>query len=223
MNQERSPKSLQRYQSALQLMNNLEQEPAHVMQVARITMMLFDELAPLHNMGATERDMLECAALLHDIGYTLGARHHHRHAFTLITSAPLEGWNKRQKIIIGNIARYHRKSHPNRKHTEYSLLPVWDRFRVLKLATLLQLADGLDRSHSDAIKSLRCKIGIKTVKLRLKVRGEIPQEIEGFKKKRDLFIRIFKRNIVIHKIKNIWHIESHHFTPVLLEDNEIDG
>ncbi len=212
MDKKRSKKSRLRYDSAIRIMYELEQEPAHILQVKNLALQLFDQLKPLHGYGNTERDMLEAAAILHDIGYVQGKKQHHKNSLSIIEKSSLEGWNDRQKLVIGNIARYHSRKLPRKKHINYARLIAWDRLRVLKLAALLRLADGLDRSHSDAIKTLKCKIDLKTVKLKIKARGEIPLEIQGFKKKRDLFILAYSRDIVIEDIKNIWYIEPHHFT-----------
>ncbi len=200
-----------RLESAHKIMKKLDHEPSHVVQVRNLALQLFDQLKTLHLFCQNERDMLEAAALLHDIGYFKGARGHHKYSLKMIVKSELEGWDKQEKLVIGNIARYHTKRLPKTRHKKFSALSKENRQKVLKLAALLRLADGLDRSHSDAIKNLNCVIGKNKIKVDIESRGHIALELDGFKKKKDLFVKVYGRKIVIGKINDSWHIEPRHF------------
>ncbi|MBN2413356.1 HD domain-containing protein [candidate division KSB1 bacterium] len=200
-----------RFESANKIMKKLDHEPSHVIQVCNLALQLFDRLKTLHCCCQDDRDMLEAAALLHDIGYIKGAKGHHKHSLNMIAKSELDGWDKQEKLVIGNIARYHTKSLPKAKHKKFSALAKENQKKVLKLAALLRLADGLDRSHSDAIKNLNCEIGKNKIKVDIESRGHIALELDGFKKKRDLFVKVYGRKIVIGKINDSWHIEPRHF------------
>jgi len=210
MKKNRKNKSGTRFESANILMKELEQEPAHVKQVCNLALQLFDQLQLLHGYGQNVRDMLEVAALLHDIGDSNGKKGHHIKSFNMILNSDLDGWNKKEKLVIANIARYHTKSLPRSNHKKFTDLSLKNQQKVLKLAALLRLADGLDRSHSDAIKNLNCEIGKNKINVNVESRGDITLEIDGFDKKKNLFVKVYGRKIVIDKIKNIWHIESRH-------------
>jgi len=203
--------SRQRYEAAMQVMGQLEREPAHVIQVSKLALQLFDQLLPLHRLQADDRDMLEAAALLHDIGYVYGSKGHNKKSLQMIVESDLAGWDDQQLLMIGNIARYHNNAVPKQKHSFFSVLPEPCQDKVKKLAALLRLADGLDRSHSDAISSITCRIGAKSVKIDLETRGKIVHELHGFKKKRDLFSIVFEKKIKIGRIIDRWHIQSRHF------------
>ena len=211
MKKNRNNKSGIRYESANKIMKKLEHEPSHVIQVYKLALQLFDQLHTLHCYCQNERDMLEAAALLHDIGYIKGTTGHHKHSLKMIVKTKLEGWDKQEKLVIGNIARYHTKSLPKSKHKKFAVLTKKNKKKVLKLAALLRLADGLDRSHSDAIKNLNCKIGKNKIIVDIESRGDITLEMDGFKNKKDLFEKIYERKIVIGKIKDSWHIAPKHF------------
>ncbi len=129
----------------------------------------------------------------------------------MIVKSDLDGWDKQEKLVIGNIARYHTKSLPKPKHKKFSKLSKENQQKVLQLAALLRLADGLDRSHSDAIKNLNCTIGKNKIKVDIESRGHITLEMAGFNRKKDLLEKIFERKIVIRNIKDSWHIEPSHF------------
>ncbi len=203
--------SRQRYDAAMQLMGQLEQEPAHVIQVRKLALQLYDQLQSLHGLASEDRDMLEAAALLHDIGYVYGSKGHNKKSLMMIVESDLQGWDDEQLLMIGNIARYHNKAAPKQKHKLFATLPPASQEKVKKLAAILRLADGLDRSHSDAISNIACKIGAKSVKIDLETRGKVTHELHGFKKKRDLFCLVFERKIKIGRIIDRWHIGSRHF------------
>jgi exopolyphosphatase/guanosine-5'-triphosphate,3'-diphosphate pyrophosphatase len=144
-----------RFNSILHLAENFHVEDAHARQVTDLAVKLFDQTRRIHGLGAVEREYLEAAGLLHEVGLYLSHSQHHLHSYYLIRNAELVGFTENEKEIIANIARYHRKSHPRSKHENFSLLDEDDRGAVLKLAALLRIADGLDRGHSAAVRDLR--------------------------------------------------------------------
>ncbi len=190
--------------SARSLMKKFDHEPTHAKQVTRLALQLFDALQILHGFGQNEKAILEAAALLHDIGWSEGRKGHHKTCMKLILKNDLPGWNDDEKILIANVARYHRKSLPNDSHKNYAILNEKEKSLVRKLASLLRIADSLDRSHTDAVDTIEAQLGSDTVNLSLAVRGEIATELYGFEKKRDLFAEAFALPIVIDKIRNVW-------------------
>jgi exopolyphosphatase/pppGpp-phosphohydrolase len=105
------------------------------------------------------RDILSFAAILHDIGYVEGYEEHHKIAFRLIMAAPIPGLLPRDQSLIAHVARYHRGGLPDAaKHASFATLPTADRALVEQLGAMLRFADGLDRSHTDAVQDLRCEL-----------------------------------------------------------------
>ena len=129
-------------------------EEGHSLQDARLAVRLFDLTADLHRLDDEWRDLLYCAALLHDIGYAQGYESHHKTAYKLISKACLPGLTDREGQIVANIARYHRGAQPKLEHEGFAALDADDREAVEKLGAILRLADGLDRSHTDAVQDL---------------------------------------------------------------------
>jgi len=129
-------------------------EEGHSRQDARLAVQLFDLTADLHRLDDECRDLLYCAGLLHDIGYVEGYEAHHKTAYKLITGAHLPGLAEREKRIVANVARYHRGAQPKSEHQGFAALDAADRDIVEKLGAILRLADGLDRSHTDAVRGL---------------------------------------------------------------------
>jgi exopolyphosphatase/guanosine-5'-triphosphate,3'-diphosphate pyrophosphatase len=126
-------------------------EEEHCRQDARLAVRIFDVTTELHHLGDEYRDLLYCAGLLHDIGYVEGYWGHHKTAYRLIMKANLPGLTMREKRIVANVARYHRGAKPKRSHQGFAALEPEDREIVVMLGAILRLADGLDRSHTDAV------------------------------------------------------------------------
>lgn len=142
------------FAACLALGRHLGFEEEHSRQDARLAVRLFDLLTDLHNLDDEHRDLLYCAGLLHDIGYVEGYWGHHKTAYKLILQADLPGLTEREKQIVANVARYHRGATPKLKHPGFAALDPDDREVVTVLGALFRLADGLDRSHTDAVHDL---------------------------------------------------------------------
>ncbi len=158
-------------------------------------MKLFDELSPLHGFEALEREVIEYAALLHDIGWHIGRKGHHKHSMYLIQHGDLKPFTEEEIEVMANIARYHRKSSPKPSHESYMKLSPRARRIVDVGSALLRLADGLDRSHSQVIQGLRCRIEDNKVKCSLSTRSDAELEVWGARRKRECFVKVFKREI----------------------------
>ena len=123
----------------------------HASQVARIALQLFDGLAEMHKLPASVRPFLEAAALLHDLGNAVSYQKHHRHTQYLIQNADIPGLADRERDLVARIARFHRRSPPDLDHAGMAGLTPAEARTVRKLATMLRVADALDRSHHQPI------------------------------------------------------------------------
>ena len=119
----------------------------HQRHVARLALVLFERLAPLHGLASGDRDILWAAAILHGIGRFVSKSGHHKHAAYLIRNTRFEGWRDDERELVALVARYYRKAMPKPSHLEYVALAPADRRRVDVLASLLRIADGLDSRH----------------------------------------------------------------------------
>jgi exopolyphosphatase/guanosine-5'-triphosphate,3'-diphosphate pyrophosphatase len=126
----------------------------HAQQVAKLATMLFDQTRAVHGLTDRPREWLEYAAIMHDLGVHISYERHHRHSYYLIKNGDLRGFDPQEVEVIGLVARYHRRATPKKSHDEYAELPAELRNAVRVLSALLRLAEGLDRSHSQALSSL---------------------------------------------------------------------
>ncbi len=169
----------------------------HARQVARLSLLLYDALLPLHRLEPRDRELLEYAALLHDAGYWISAERHHKHAYYLITEGPLEGFTREEIRVIALTARYHRGKLPRGRHEDFTRLSPDARRRVISLAALLRIADGLDRSHAGLVKAMDVVLNGSTVTLNLLTDGNLDLEIYAATRRSDLFRKSFDRDLVM--------------------------
>jgi exopolyphosphatase / guanosine-5'-triphosphate,3'-diphosphate pyrophosphatase len=131
----------------------------HSDRVALFALNLFDQTqGKLHNWGAAERQLLWAAALLHNCGHYISHSSHHKHSYYLIRNSELLGYTETEIEIIANLARYHRKSPPKKKHDNYrNLVSKQHRQIVNQLSALLRIAVALDRRQIGAIARVYCE------------------------------------------------------------------
>lgn len=183
--------------SVLLLAQECHYEQGHSHQVAKLALRLFDELKDLHKLEETERFYLESAAILHDIGWLEGRKGHHKRARDIILTSKHLLFLRRERMLVALIARYHRQALPKDTHKFYQGLSMEDKSIVQRLASLLRMADGLDRRHISSVKDLTCSVFEKKVMVRLEPEDVPPLDKLTGKKKADLFEILFKRDVVI--------------------------
>jgi len=137
---------------------------------------------------------LEYAAILHDIGYLISERQHHKHAYYLITHSELGGLTGEAIAVIANVARYHRRAIPQAKHDGFRALTTKLQRTVRVLSALLRIADSLDRTHFSVVRTVDVTIG-RTVTITATVTGDAQLELWAAKGRADLFERVFRRRV----------------------------
>jgi exopolyphosphatase/guanosine-5'-triphosphate,3'-diphosphate pyrophosphatase len=168
---------------------------AHSRHVARIALELFDQTRELHGLGDADRELLEYGALLHDIGEHVAHDDHDQHAAYLVAHAGLRGFDPREILLLSALVRWHRRGEPKANDDLVGPLDDATRDRVRPLAALLRVADGLDRSRKQIVTGVTVRVGPSLVLLRLATRGDPELELWGARRKRDLFERVFEREL----------------------------
>lgn len=183
--------------SVMEFVQSCHCDELHSRHVAKLCLAIFDGIASDAGLGKLERKILEAAALMHDIGYLISYNSHHKHSYHLIRHADLFGFSPRERELVAQIARYHRKSFPKKKHVEYSRLEEKDQILIGRLAGILRLADGLDRRRGGFVEIVDvcktdnlCKIGLLGTE-------DISVELFGANSKRELFEVKFGCDVMI--------------------------
>lgn len=172
----------------------------HARQVARLSLQLFDSAraAKLHKLGDWERELLEYAALLHDVGVALSFNNHHAHSAYFIRHADLLGFDQTEIAIMAATAQYHRKQNPSKKHREFGELGARNRRATRMMASLLALAESLDRSHTGVVTAARLKARDRArAELELVAAADCQLEVWGARSQAASFLRAFGRKLSI--------------------------
>jgi exopolyphosphatase/pppGpp-phosphohydrolase len=169
----------------------------HTRQVTRLALLLFNQLQPLHHLCEVDRLWLELAGILHDIGWVEGWRAHHKASLHIILSTQLLPLDSKERLIIGSIARYHRKALPDLSHDHFSALTSEERERVCFLSAFLRFADGLDRSHQGIVKNITCTLDDMNITIHCATSLVPIEEIKGVEEKSDLLRLVFDREIKV--------------------------
>jgi len=170
----------------------------HALHVARLCMALFDALPEeQHGMGARQRMMLEAAAILHDVGTVISPSGHHRHGHYIVSNSDIFGLARSELDAIAGAVRYHRGEAPSEADPEFAALARGERILVLKMASILRVADALDRGHAQKIKKLSVERRSSTLALHAGGAYDISLELLSLEEKADLFQDVFGYKVVL--------------------------
>ena len=166
-----------RRRSTLELVERCHYQAAHAQQVTRLALALFDQSRDVHGLTEREREWLEYAALMHDVGAHISYARHHKHSYYLIKNGDLRGFHPDEIEVMALVARYHRRGVPRRSHEEYAQLPKPMRRAVRTLASILRVAESLDRSHSQVISALELHDDGAGLRLEVRTSGDAELEV----------------------------------------------
>jgi exopolyphosphatase/guanosine-5'-triphosphate,3'-diphosphate pyrophosphatase len=190
-----------RRRSILQLAQACNYEAEHAQHTTWLALRLYDELKRYgeHPYGDAARELLEYAGIVHDIGTFLSHSNHQKHAYYLVRNSDLLGFTDREIDIIANVALYHRKGIPKKRHPNMENLDRPDRRLVSVLAALLRVAEGLDRSHLGLVKDIRIEPlrHPRRFNLTMFCTGDCQLEIWGVQNNADLFENVFEAPLIV--------------------------
>src|SRR2546430_2678081 len=119
-----------------------------------------------------------------------------RHATYRTQHGLLRGVAPEEVALLAALARWHRRGEP-RATEELGPLGPGGEERLRKLTALLRIADGLDRSRSQAVDHIDVNVGPSLVMTRLSSDRDPELEEWGARRKRDLFEKVFNRELEV--------------------------
>lgn len=186
-----------RRRSVYEIAFRFDWEERHAQHVASTAVALFNVCRPLYDGPDADVELLEYAALLHDIGYHISHGKHHKHSRYLIRNADLQGFRKEEVRILSLVARYHRASFPEEKHRRFRRLSAPNKQRVCQMAALLRIAEGLDRGHFQNIMALSMALTNDALHIEVETQGDPQLEVWAAQKEQPLFQRAFGRDLEV--------------------------
>lgn len=196
-----------RARSVLSVARRYGYDVEHSHHVARLATQIFEDTKELHELNEQDRKLLQHASILHDIGYHIAHNNHHRHGLYLIKNSEMPGFTGDEIAMMAAVVRYHRGSLPTkatdkrsrREHDDYYSFDRGQRDKLLQLAAILQIADGLDRSHRQSISEVQCKIADGVVTIVATPADECELELWSAQRKSSWFAEIFGVELKIDK------------------------
>lgn len=186
-------------QSAIhELAERSEVDRVHAAHVAKLALRVFDQTRGIHKLGDDARELLETAALLHEVGMHVSFKAHHRHTYYLIRHAGLRGFTHGEVLVVANVARYYRKAPPDAADENIQELTPDQRKTVQRLAAILRIAAALDRSRRQAIRDVGVDITPKVVRFHIRPRLDPDVELDSARKRARYFAELFERKVEFH-------------------------
>ena len=194
-----------RQRSVLQLGRSCGINEAHARTVTALVLSMFDSAKEqkLHPFGDAERELLEYATFLHDIGSFISYNNHQAHSYYMIKNSELLGFDQKEVTFMANLAKYHRKKSPRKKDPDILDLDPLEREALRMLATFIRLGESLDRSHAALIQHVRfIASGNNDVRLEIVARGDCQLEIWGIESEKKAFEKVFGKKIIFDILGN---------------------
>ncbi|HEV8434533.1 MAG TPA: Ppx/GppA phosphatase family protein [Thermoanaerobaculia bacterium] len=185
--------------SVLALAQRSDCDRRHARHVAHLASRIFDQTTRLHALPSTAKELLEHAAMLHEVGMHVSDRGYHKHSYYLIRHAALRGFSDDELAVIANVARYHRKSEPDDDHENLAELTAAQRGDVEKLAAILRIAEALDRSHRQAVRDVAVRLN-GNVKFFVRARSKASVEIAAAAKRARYFASLFEKKVQFEEV-----------------------
>jgi exopolyphosphatase/guanosine-5'-triphosphate,3'-diphosphate pyrophosphatase len=141
--------------------------------------------------------MLETAAILHDVGMYIKGADHHRHGQYIVANSEIFGLRSDELAVISNVIRYHRGEPPSQEEVAYISLQREERILVLKMASILRVADALDRGHTQRIKELSLERKGDAMLIHTGGAQDLSLEHIGIEQKADMFQDVFGCKVIL--------------------------
>ena len=192
-----------RRRSAIELAERCNWEAEHSRKVTQLALSLFDQTISIHGLGDREREWLEYASLLHDIGNHISYEKHHRHSYYLIKHGDLRGFEPDEIEVVALIARYHRRALPARSHIGLVDLPRKLQKTVAVLASFLRLAETFDRSRNGVVRKVEIRERAGMLRLNLMAVADCELEVWAANRQLPALEKTLKRplKIVAHHLE----------------------
>lgn len=187
--------------SVLALCRRFDWNEPHARQVARLALDLFDATWALHRLGADDRELLDAAACLHDVGEYVAREGHHRHSAYLIENGRLRGFSPSEVDVLASLARFHRRGEPKTSYEPYARLDRDQQRRVGVLLGLLCVADGLDRTHSQVVEKVEVEVDGDVLRLQVHAHDDTDLELWGVRRKKAALERALGTHVVVSRVE----------------------
>jgi exopolyphosphatase/guanosine-5'-triphosphate,3'-diphosphate pyrophosphatase len=164
---------------------------------------LFDTLQPVHRLPPDAGKLLEAAAILHDIGHFVSGTGHHKHSAYLVANSDMPGFTDRERLTVAALCRFHRKSMPQASHSHFQALDVEARRWVTCLASILRIADSLDRGHTQKVRDISSTLRDGKICLSVWADSDADLELWAAGEAAKIFSELYDRDLELQRTKAV--------------------
>lgn len=189
-----------RRRSVEALLRRCEQDGPHARLITKLALTLFDATAELHGLERPERELLEFAALLHDVGRFISFERHEQHGYYLIRNGGLHGFTDHELQAIALVARFHRKAKPKGAHPEFARLSEPEQGVIAVLAAIVRFVEGLDRTHAQVVRGVDVDVTPRRVRVRVAADGDAEVELWSAARKSGPLSRALDRRVELELV-----------------------
>ena len=162
----------------------------HTQNVTQNALDIFDSFKSVHGLGRRERLQLQIAAMLHSCGKFVNMNEGTMMSYHIIMSTEILGLSHKEREEIANIVKFNEYYLPSQTKAQVSLMTA-DYMKVAKLASILRLADVLDKSHRQKISDMKFSFKDYVLTMTVDTLNDITLEAGVFKTKTELFRKVF--------------------------------
>ncbi len=173
----------------------------HARHVACLGQRLFELLQPVHRLPHAAGKLLEAAAYLHDIGHFVSGTGHHKHSAYLVANSDLPGFTDSERLTIAELCRFHRKSMPQPRHSQFQSLDADSKRLVVYLAPLLRIADSLDRGHEQKVREVGGGVKDGAIGLTIKAEPDADLEIWAANEAAKTFRDVYAKQLTLQRAR----------------------
>ncbi|MBQ9538075.1 MAG: HD domain-containing protein [Treponema sp.] len=183
--------------SARTLLRKYKGDEKHTEYVRKVSCRIFDAMEGELGLDAHARMLLEVSALLHDIGMFIRPEDHNLHSYYIIRHSEIFGLGADEMNLVALISLYHKGKVSPQNEAEVKMLPRASRLTILKLCSILRVADSFDRSHRQRIKDFSISFSKDSITFRIKGHDHMGLERLALQEKSDLFEDVFGYKVVL--------------------------
>ncbi len=169
----------------------------------QIALTIFDSMKRVHGLGKRERLLLQLATLLHDCGKYISLVNLGECSYHIIMSTEIIGLSHLEREIVANVVKYNHMDFAYYEvlGQEHVHLDKEDYLIIAKLAAILKIANGLDRSHKQKFKDVKTTLKDEELIITIDTPVDITLEKGLFYRRADFFEEVYSVKPVIRQKK----------------------
>ena len=183
--------------SAKNLLRKYHGDENHAEYVRLAAIQLYDTLKDEIGLEEQAKILLEVAAILHDIGVFIRYDNHNIHSSYIVKNSEIFGLSRKDISIVSEIVKYHKGHLMPQDDESFQMLPRSDRMMIMKLTSILRIADALDRGHLQKFTDLNIKILPNALEIHTQNSNNLVLEKMALSEKSEMFESTFGYKVIL--------------------------